>query len=94
MLQFTSFIGNDLSGNLPADICYNLPKLEGLYLSSNELEGLLHPSIGKCSQLQVLSLSHISATIPREIGSLTLLTLLHLGDTNLEEICGKGAKKV
>ncbi|KAL2467453.1 putative LRR receptor-like serine/threonine-protein kinase [Abeliophyllum distichum] len=85
-LQYIALTRNDLIGKLPLTICDNLPKLEGLYLSSNWLDGLIPPSLQKCSQLKVLALSgnNFTGTIPKELGNLTMLTVLHLGANRLE----------
>ncbi|KAB2086601.1 hypothetical protein ES319_A04G043600v1, partial [Gossypium barbadense] len=77
---------NSLSGSLPNDMCQHLPKLEGLYLSRNELSGNIPSSMGKCNNLQILALSYNQFTgiIPRSIGNLTRLEKLYLGLNNLE----------
>ncbi|KAH6776259.1 hypothetical protein C2S52_013820 [Perilla frutescens var. hirtella] len=84
-LQFIALTRNSLIGELPASICDNFPFLEGLYLSSNWIDGEIPSSLQKCDQLQILSLSgnEFSGSIPRELGNLTRLTLLHLGANNL-----------
>ncbi|MBA0837999.1 hypothetical protein Goarm_010104, partial [Gossypium armourianum] len=77
---------NSLSDSLPNDMCQHLPKLEGLYLSSNELSGNIPSSIGKCNNLRILSLSinKFTGIIPRSIGNLTQLEELYLALNNLE----------
>ncbi|TYJ39175.1 hypothetical protein E1A91_A04G048500v1, partial [Gossypium mustelinum] len=84
--QIIDLSGNSLSGTLPNDMCQHLPKLEGLYLSWNELSGNIPSSMGKCSNLKNLSLSYnqFMGIIPRNIGNLTRLQELYLGSNNLE----------
>ncbi|XP_021599558.1 probable LRR receptor-like serine/threonine-protein kinase At3g47570 [Manihot esculenta] len=80
---------NHLSGSLPLpndiDLCHGLPKLEGLYLSSNQLIGQI-PSMTECNSLdQVLSLSvnRFTGSIPTGTGNLTSLSQLWLGSNFL-----------
>ncbi|KAL2501012.1 putative LRR receptor-like serine/threonine-protein kinase [Forsythia ovata] len=84
-LEHLGFTGNNLSGNLPVDICHGLPRLKGLYLSSNELDGEIPSNISECSQLQLLSLSvnKFRGSIPSEIGSIRTLQILYLGSNDL-----------
>ncbi|XP_022852080.1 LRR receptor-like serine/threonine-protein kinase EFR [Olea europaea var. sylvestris] len=41
-----SFRSDRLSGSLPMDIFFNLPKLERLRISRNQMSGNIHPSLG------------------------------------------------
>ncbi|XP_016683985.1 brassinosteroid LRR receptor kinase-like [Gossypium hirsutum] len=84
LLSITAIKG--LTGSLPNDMCQHLPKLEVLYLYSNELSGNIPSSMGKCSNLKNLSLSlnQLTGIIPRSIGNLTQLRELYLGFNNLE----------
>ncbi|GFQ03477.1 LRR receptor-like serine/threonine-protein kinase gso1 [Phtheirospermum japonicum] len=77
--------GNALSGTLPADMCRNLPSLEMITLSRNELYGQIPSNISQCSRLQVLSLAfnEFGGPIPGDMGKLTMLEALYLGDNNL-----------
>ncbi|KAL4348587.1 hypothetical protein GQ457_17G004430 [Hibiscus cannabinus] len=72
---------NSLSGSLPHDLCIHLPKLEMFYLDTNELSGHIPPSIGRCSNLQILALSinKFDGIILRSIGNLTRLEEIYLG---------------
>ncbi|KAH6767779.1 hypothetical protein C2S52_018762 [Perilla frutescens var. hirtella] len=75
-----------LTGSLPSDMCNNMPKLNTLSLSSNQLSGEIPPNIWKCRELELLRLSvnHFSGNIPREIGSLSRLGYLELGMNDFE----------
>ncbi|KAM7515134.1 hypothetical protein LguiA_004717 [Lonicera macranthoides] len=78
---------NNLYGSLPADICsHYFPKLERIFLSLNRFEGKFPLSLFKCRELQYLSLTfnEFSGSIPIEIGNLTMLKNLYLGNNNLE----------
>ncbi|XP_059671109.1 receptor kinase-like protein Xa21 [Cornus florida] len=69
-------------------MCNNLPKLGGLHLSSNQLNGQIPSNLCKCRELQILSLSlnGFNGSIPREIGNLTMLKELYLGRNNLKGV--------
>ncbi|KAK4492883.1 hypothetical protein RD792_000208 [Penstemon davidsonii] len=84
-LQTLSFTGNKLYGTLPNDMCYHLPKLEGLHLSDNQLSGDIPTSLSACSQLSALSLSYNNFTgvIPMQMGNLSQLHILYLGSNKL-----------
>ncbi|KAG4149607.1 hypothetical protein ERO13_D05G344000v2 [Gossypium hirsutum] len=85
-LKTINLFNNNLSGSLPNDMCQHLPKLEGLYLSWNELSGNIPFGMGKCNNLKNLLLSYnqFMGIIPRSIGNLTRLQELYLGFNNLE----------
>ncbi|KAL3849196.1 hypothetical protein ACJIZ3_011078 [Penstemon smallii] len=85
-LQTIGFTGNQLYGTLPNDMCYHLPKLVGLYLSSNQLSGDNIPtSLSACSELKVLSLAYnnFSGRIPTHMGNLSQLQKLYLESNKL-----------
>ncbi|KAL1562466.1 non-specific serine/threonine protein kinase [Salvia divinorum] len=79
---------NELSGSLPADMCANLPSIDQIYLSINQLSGLIPTNLSRCSRLKGLGLSSnsFSGTIPSQIGYLRSLKELALGDNNLNGI--------
>ncbi|XP_073283073.1 uncharacterized protein [Primulina huaijiensis] len=62
-------------------MCLQLPSLQGVYLSFNEIHGQIPSTISACSQLQTLSLSNNNfiGTIPPEIVNLEMLDVLYLG---------------
>ncbi|GLJ08098.1 hypothetical protein SUGI_0081280 [Cryptomeria japonica] len=70
-----------LEGPIPEDIGYNLPKLQEIYLSYNNLSGSLPKSIGNCSALYILRTGYnkLSGVIPREMRMLSRLQFLGLG---------------
>ncbi|XP_047332311.1 receptor kinase-like protein Xa21 isoform X2 [Impatiens glandulifera] len=84
-LQTIILTDNDLSGELPADLCHYLPELEGLFLSLNQFEGPILSSIGSCSKLLLLDLSfnRFIGQIPMEIGNLTNLQVIRITSNSL-----------
>ncbi|KAL2501024.1 putative LRR receptor-like serine/threonine-protein kinase [Forsythia ovata] len=84
-LEILSFRENNLSGNLPVDICRGLPRIKSFRLSSNELDGEIPSNLSECSQLQLLSLSYnkFRGSIPSEIGRIRTLQILYLGSNDL-----------
>ncbi|KAB2032463.1 hypothetical protein ES319_D05G375600v1 [Gossypium barbadense] len=85
-LKIIDLSSNSLSGTLPNDMCQHLPKLEGLFVSWNELSGYIPFGMGKCNNLKNLSLfgNQFMGIIPRSIGNLTRLQELYLGFNNLK----------
>lgn len=84
-LQSISLSANDLYGNLPMDMCDRIPNLNGLYLSYNQLSGQIPTSLHKCAKLQLISLSYneFIGSIPKDIGNLSELEVLYLGQNYL-----------
>ncbi|CAA2965513.1 Serine threonine kinase [Olea europaea subsp. europaea] len=84
-MENLAFTGNDLTGNLPLQICHGFPRLQGLYLSTNELGGKIPSNLSECLQLQELSLSNnkFSGSIPGEIGRIRKLQILYLASNDL-----------
>ncbi|KAL2476288.1 Leucine-rich repeat protein kinase family protein [Abeliophyllum distichum] len=76
---------NILSGSLLTDICYNLPKIEMLRISMNQIGGNIPPSLGTCTNLKLLSLSYnnFAGSIPMEIENLSMLQIVYLGANKL-----------
>ena len=57
------------------DMCYAIPKLKELNLSSNHLSGKIPTGLGQCIKLQVISLAYndFTGSIPSGIGNLVEL---------------------
>ncbi|KAM3309260.1 putative LRR receptor-like serine/threonine-protein kinase [Capsicum chacoense] len=85
-MKFIALTGNNLTGKLPKTICDHLPNLEGLYLATNSLEGVIPPNLEKCRKLQFLGLAanKLIGTVPRELANLTALRVLALKAQYLE----------
>ena len=79
---------NSLTGGLPSDICDNLPQIEAIEVSYNQLSGSIPSNLSSCRKLRVLSLSYnaFNGQIPEGIGMLPLIQELYLGDNNLRGI--------
>ena len=71
----------ELAGELPANICNNLPFLEILLLDENNFGRRIPSTLSRCKHLQTLALSvnGFSGAIPKEICNLTKLKSLYLG---------------
>ncbi|ESR34610.1 hypothetical protein CICLE_v10004293mg [Citrus x clementina] len=79
---------NRFSGELPANICKNLPNLKKLLLGRNMFHGKIPSTLSKCKQLEGLYLrfNNLSGAIPKEIGNLTKLKDIILNDNELRGI--------
>ncbi|XP_052200835.1 receptor kinase-like protein Xa21 isoform X1 [Diospyros lotus] len=84
-LRKVDLSNNSLSGNLPLGIHCDLPFLEALYLSRNQISGQFPPALWECRQLRVLFLSvnNFTGTISKRVGNLTFLKELYLGGNKL-----------
>ncbi|KAI9077439.1 hypothetical protein K1719_040588 [Acacia pycnantha] len=84
-LRILNFGINHLKGNLPDEICHQLPFLEVLDVTDNQLEGSIPQSMANCTSLKGLYLVGNSFTgfIPKDIGNLVKLEILALGENNL-----------
>ena len=76
---------NHLSGELPINIVRNLPGLDFLYLSYNDMvSSNLDPfftSLGNCmslKELQLAGMTNITRSIPPSLSNITCLMLLNL----------------
>ncbi|KAL8142454.1 hypothetical protein V2J09_015486 [Rumex salicifolius] len=84
-LQNLVLSGNQLSGQIPSQICSWLPYLVTLDLSSNDFSGPIPLEIADCKFLNTLILSgnRLSGSIPYELGRLDRLKHLSLADNDL-----------
>ncbi|KAL3509147.1 hypothetical protein ACH5RR_028548 [Cinchona calisaya] len=76
---------NQLEGTLPMDICSNLPHLESLDVSQNQLGGQIPASLSRCYEIKFLDLSfnEFTGPIPGNVGNLSKLHELYLGRNSL-----------
>lgn len=83
--QVIDLMYNFLEGTLPTDICNNLPNMESLNVSHNQLGGHIPASFSQCSEIKFLALSHneFTGSIPGTFGNLSKLEQLYLGYNNL-----------
>lgn len=89
-LEILFLRNNSLSSGLPIDMCKRgLRKLKKIRVSYNKLYGEIPTSLDHCSQLEYISLlsNNFSGPVPREIGNLTGLHELYLGNNNLIGMC-------
>lgn len=79
---------NKLTGSLPDNICHNLPTLQEVVLTSNQLHGPIPSQLLQCEELQTLALvgNSFAGSIPTSIRNLTNLKKLDLGYNNLTGI--------
>ncbi|KAL8479420.1 hypothetical protein ACS0TY_026343 [Phlomoides rotata] len=85
-LETLSLRNNSLSSGLPVDMCkHGLHRLKKLRMSYNNLYGVIPKSLDQCSQLEYISLltNNFSGHVPSDIGNLTGLHVLYLGNNSL-----------
>lgn len=84
-LKVMGLTGNKLVGSLPDNICQNLPVIQELYFSYNQLSGLIPSKLWQCTKLLYLSMSYNSFTgsIPKSLGNLTQAMEIYLGNNTL-----------
>ena len=61
-LRYVNFGSNHLKGNLPEEMCHQLPLLEVFDVDGNQLEGSIPRSISNCTSLKELYLDINSFT--------------------------------
>lgn len=94
-LQLLDLSGNDLSGNIPSEICSWLPYLVTLDLSNNDLYGTIPPELANCSYLNTLLLSgnRLSGEIPYQLSSLNRLKKFSVANNRLTGTIPLGLQK-
>ena len=85
VVRSLSLYGNQLSGEIPAELLANLANLSSLNLSGNQLSGEIPAELGNLPHLAFLNLNgnQLSGEIPAELANLTNLHRLDLSDTQL-----------
>ncbi|KAF6986962.1 hypothetical protein CFC21_004646 [Triticum aestivum] len=83
---------NMLHGSIPDDIGSRFPKLESLYLGTNDFTGIIPSSISNISSLRSLDLVHntFSGYMPPTWGRLGALQYLNLAHNKIEANDNKG----
>ncbi|XP_018505600.2 receptor-like protein EIX2 [Pyrus x bretschneideri] len=76
---------NSFSGPIPSNIDQLMPTLQGLYLSDNQLEGTIPPSICNLQSLSILSLrnNHLFGEFPQEWSVWPVIDIVDVGYNNL-----------
>ncbi|KAF8051416.1 hypothetical protein N665_1727s0003 [Sinapis alba] len=84
-LQKLDLSSNQLSGNIPQELCTWLPFLVSLDLSNNELNGEIPPSLAECRFVNslVLSENRLSGQIPVQLASLGRLATFSVSNNDL-----------
>ncbi|KAG1366500.1 receptor kinase-like protein Xa21 [Cocos nucifera] len=85
LLNTINLFHNNLSGSLPKNHSFFLSQLRLFVVESNQLSGTIPSSLGRCLDLQFLSLStnHFTGTIPVELTNLQKLIVLYLDHNKL-----------
>ena len=83
-LENLDFYGNDLTGNIPAELG-NLDHLLTFDLSANQLTGSVPTALGNLNEVTDLNLNdnQLTGSIPKELGSLANVEVLNLSDNQL-----------
>ncbi|KAI7746627.1 hypothetical protein M8C21_008524, partial [Ambrosia artemisiifolia] len=84
-LQTLDLSGNNLTGEIPSELCTWLPYLVDLDLSGNQLSGEIPLGFGNCAFLNSVDLSDnlLSGSIPEEVSNLTRLTKFSVANNGL-----------
>ncbi|XP_059668831.1 LRR receptor-like serine/threonine-protein kinase EFR [Cornus florida] len=77
---------NKISGGLPKGLCRQNPRLELIYLTTNQLTGYISSGLSHCKALKELDLSfnNFTGSMPIDIGSLSALQVLSVATNNLK----------
>ncbi|CAN6694886.1 unnamed protein product [Malus baccata var. baccata] len=84
-LTALALYGNNMSGNLPDNICEHFPSIRHFNLGQNQLDGLIPSKLWQCKELREISLAsnNFRGSIPKSLGNLTYLTKIYLDHNNL-----------
>ncbi|XP_068311186.1 probable LRR receptor-like serine/threonine-protein kinase At3g47570 [Pyrus communis] len=84
-LTTLALYGNNMSGNLPDNICEHLPSIRIFNLGRNQFDDLIPSKLWQCKELRELKLGYnnFRGSIPKSLGNLTYLTKIYLGNNNL-----------
>ncbi|XP_021311607.1 receptor kinase-like protein Xa21 [Sorghum bicolor] len=91
-LTTISLGGNDLSGEIPADLS-NITGLTVLDFTTSKLHGEIPPELGRLAQLQWLNLemNNLTGTIPASIKNMSMLSIL---DISYNSLTGSVPRKI
>ncbi|KAK6150024.1 hypothetical protein DH2020_017549 [Rehmannia glutinosa] len=84
-LQWLYLGQNNLTGNLPMEICLYLPAIQGLYLGQNQMTGSIPKQLGNCSSLVELYLdaNMFTGQIPGTIFNMSTLRTLSVRENRI-----------
>ncbi|KAI3930053.1 hypothetical protein MKW92_014913 [Papaver armeniacum] len=93
-LEYFYFAFNKISGRIPSDLGFTLPRIRRFGGSGNQFIGLIPFSLTNASLIEAIDLADnkLTGVVPPSLGSLPLLTWLNLGDNKLTNEGGINAK--